>query len=77
MDHPKPAPQRQPRAWGSDPAVAAAISMAALGLSLMAMFLTVFLGQFRELRQENAAHNRSLDARLDAAHSRIDTMNTP
>ena len=51
--------------------------MAALGLSFLAMLLTVFLGQFRELRQENAAHNRALDTRLDAAHSWIDNVATP
>ena len=76
MNQPEPVPRRQPRTWGSDPVVASAISMAALGLSFLAMLLTIFLGQFRELRQENAAHSRALDARLDAAHSRIDQVTT-
>ena len=57
----------------TDGIVTAAISMLALLIAVWA----AIAGQLREFRQEVAADRRATNTRLDAAHSRIDTVSAP
>ena len=63
--------------WRTDPAIAAAIAMTALGLSVITTVLTTLNFGLREIRQDNAANNRALNSRLDATQQRIDSVSSP